>query len=410
MYNNSKPEVVPKKVVSFPVPDLLPERSYATYGKDSDFPAPPPTQLVMNKETDRDSGIYVQFSPPTAAAPAQNTSQVDPAALVEEKIRSGLHPCHPELLTIFLQNLHMSNYVSLFVQAGYDLATVSKMTPADLSAIGIRNPSHRKRLKTEISRLKIPELLPNFYPPSLSVLLQLLCLPHLEPVLNSHGYKTISSLLELTWEDLEEVGVTKLGEQKKLVVAVDKLRKLDSSPHSTHNQANYPPSPDVVAIQVSEAPSGVESSHNRIGYSGSLTRRSVSTFTSSDALITRQKTPPPPPPKRVNSVKASASPSLKPKPIYPPKPPSPAPKPKMTPRVVSSSTDVPRLEAHNAAVTRRQASDDSTSSSNEGLHFANEDVGTIRQKSSNPNVLNELDTMLQGLTDELDAILKKQFK
>jgi hypothetical protein len=40
------------------------------------------------------------------------------------------------------------------------------MTPEDLTAIGIKKPNHRKRLKAEISKLNIPDGLPNFIPVS----------------------------------------------------------------------------------------------------------------------------------------------------------------------------------------------------------------------------------------------------
>jgi hypothetical protein len=38
------------------------------------------------------------------------------------------------------------------------------MTPEDLTAIGIKKPNHRKRLKAEISKLNIPDGLPSFIP------------------------------------------------------------------------------------------------------------------------------------------------------------------------------------------------------------------------------------------------------
>ena len=36
-----------------------------------------------------------------------------------------------------------------------------RMTPEDLTSIGIQNPEHRKRLKVEISRLSIPDGVPD---------------------------------------------------------------------------------------------------------------------------------------------------------------------------------------------------------------------------------------------------------
>ena len=35
------------------------------------------------------------------------------------------------------------------------------MTPEDLTSIGIQNPDHRKRLRMEISRLSIPDGVPD---------------------------------------------------------------------------------------------------------------------------------------------------------------------------------------------------------------------------------------------------------
>ena len=36
-----------------------------------------------------------------------------------------------------------------------------RMTPEDLTSIGIQNPEHRKRLRMEISRLSIPDGVPD---------------------------------------------------------------------------------------------------------------------------------------------------------------------------------------------------------------------------------------------------------
>ena len=38
------------------------------------------------------------------------------------------------------------------------------MTPEDLTAIGIKNPAHRKKLKSEISKLNISDGIPNHIP------------------------------------------------------------------------------------------------------------------------------------------------------------------------------------------------------------------------------------------------------
>lgn len=65
---------------------------------------------------------------------------------------------------MWLQDLHFEEYFTLFVAAGYDMPTISKMTPEDLTAIGIKKPNHRKKLKAEIAQLNISDGLPEYIP------------------------------------------------------------------------------------------------------------------------------------------------------------------------------------------------------------------------------------------------------
>lgn len=58
----------------------------------------------------------------------------------------------------------MEEYARLFIEAGYDLATVTRMTPEDLTAVGIKKPNHRKRLKAELANLNVPDNLPDYIP------------------------------------------------------------------------------------------------------------------------------------------------------------------------------------------------------------------------------------------------------
>ncbi|XP_029945218.1 uncharacterized protein LOC115386902 [Salarias fasciatus] len=48
-------------------------------------------------------------------------------------------------------------------------------------------------------------------------------LPQYHKKLSENGYDSISIVKDLTWEDLQEIGITKLGHQKKLMLAVKKL-------------------------------------------------------------------------------------------------------------------------------------------------------------------------------------------
>ena len=57
-------------------------------------------------------------------------------------------------------------YAQLFTAAGYDLPTIARMTPEDLTAIGIAQPRHRERIKLHIDSLQLPDALPNYVPVS----------------------------------------------------------------------------------------------------------------------------------------------------------------------------------------------------------------------------------------------------
>lgn len=61
-------------------------------------------------------------------------------------------------------DLQFEEYFPLFISAGYDLPTIGRMTPEDLTAIGIKKPNHRKKLKAEIAQLQVPDNLPEFVP------------------------------------------------------------------------------------------------------------------------------------------------------------------------------------------------------------------------------------------------------
>lgn len=72
-----------------------------------------------------------------------------------------------EVITEWLHLLNFDDllqYSTLFVNAGYDLPTISRITPEDLTAIGITNPNHREIIKKHIDALQIPDALPNYVP------------------------------------------------------------------------------------------------------------------------------------------------------------------------------------------------------------------------------------------------------
>ena len=42
------------------------------------------------------------------------------------------------------------------------------------------------------------------------------------------GYSAIDTLTEIIWEDLEEIGIQKLGHQKKIMLAIDRLKRIQN--------------------------------------------------------------------------------------------------------------------------------------------------------------------------------------
>ncbi|XP_066595103.1 caskin-1 isoform X2 [Prorops nasuta] len=141
----------------------------------------------------------------------------------------GSHPDRPADLDVvhaWLTELQFEEYFPLFVAAGYDLATITRMTPEDLTAIGIKKPNHRKRLKAEIDNLNIGDGLPEHIPGSLEEWLRLLRLEEYLGALHQQGMRSVEDVTTLTWEDLEDIGIVRLGHQKKLLLAIKRVKDI----------------------------------------------------------------------------------------------------------------------------------------------------------------------------------------
>ncbi|OXB56246.1 hypothetical protein ASZ78_006429 [Callipepla squamata] len=157
-----------------------------------------------------------------------------------------------EAIYNWLSEFQLESYTVNFLNAGYDVPTISRMTPEDLTAIGVTKPGHRKKISTEIGQLSIAEWLPNYIPSDLMDWLSAIGLPQYHKKLVNNGYDSITIVTDLTWEDLQEIGVNKLGHQKKIMLAVKKLRDL----HKSLNQAEamltrqkIPGALDIVTIE-----------------------------------------------------------------------------------------------------------------------------------------------------------------
>lgn len=58
--------------------------------------------------------------------------------------------------------------------------------------------------------------------------LQLLRLEeYIQPLLEQN-YKTVRDVTQVTWEDLEDIGIVKLGHQKKILLAIKRVKDIIS--------------------------------------------------------------------------------------------------------------------------------------------------------------------------------------
>uniref|UniRef100_A0A670JHN3 CASK interacting protein 1 n=1 Tax=Podarcis muralis TaxID=64176 RepID=A0A670JHN3_PODMU len=162
-------------------------------------------------------------------------------------------PCcqSSEAVYQWLYKFQLQLYASNFINAGYDIPTISRMTPEDLTAIGVTKPGHRKKIASEINSLNIPEWLPEYKPANLALWLSMIGLAQYYKVLVENGYENIDFITDITWEDLQEIGITKLGHQKKLMLAVKKLAELQKAEYvsGTLKKKGAPQSQDSVAIE-----------------------------------------------------------------------------------------------------------------------------------------------------------------
>lgn len=133
-----------------------------------------------------------------------------------------------ELILDWLMELHFEEYAQCFSSAGYDLPTITRMTPEDLTAIGIKNPHHRERIKQHIDTLQLPDSLPNYVPGSIEEWLRILRLEEYIHPLLAQGYQSVRDVTQLIWEDLEDIGIVKLGHQKKILLAIKRVKDISS--------------------------------------------------------------------------------------------------------------------------------------------------------------------------------------
>ncbi|XP_065805789.1 caskin-2-like isoform X2 [Labrus bergylta] len=172
-----------------------------------------------------------------------------------------------EAIYQWLCEFQLEQYTSNFINSGYDVPTISRMTPEDLTAIGVTKPGHRKKISMEIGKLSIPEWLPDYIPSDLGEWLSVIGLPQYQKRLSENGYDSITIVKDITWEDLQEIGITKLGHQKKLMLAVKRLCDLQRSRNNADRagggtlRRKPPAALELVAIE--HTPTHIVHTHSR---------------------------------------------------------------------------------------------------------------------------------------------------
>ncbi|XP_060716252.1 caskin-1 isoform X1 [Tachysurus vachellii] len=160
-------------------------------------------------------------SVPGGPRPEKKKTFVDP--LLQRKDSAATESKSSEAVAEWLTSAQLQFYTTNFLTAGYDLQTISRMTPEDLTAIGVTKPGHRKKMLSQITKLSIPEWIPKEKPTNLAEWLSQIGLSQYYQTLVQNGYDNMDFVSDITLEDLQEIGITKLGHQKKLMLAVNCL-------------------------------------------------------------------------------------------------------------------------------------------------------------------------------------------
>ncbi|XP_058267796.1 caskin-1 isoform X7 [Hemibagrus wyckioides] len=164
----------------------------------------------------------------TNKAPTSRSQSVSSCPVHEPQYteRKGDEGKTSEAVIEWLSEFQLQLYAPYFISAGYDIYTISRMTPEDLTAIGVTKPGHRKKMLSEINKLSVTEWTLDQKPANLCEWLNMIGLSQYHQILVQNGYENIDFITDITWEDLQEIGITKLGHQKKLMLAVKKLAEI----------------------------------------------------------------------------------------------------------------------------------------------------------------------------------------
>uniref|UniRef100_A0A1I7Z5W7 Caskin-1 n=1 Tax=Steinernema glaseri TaxID=37863 RepID=A0A1I7Z5W7_9BILA len=158
-----------------------------------------------------------RISRPSSAFPAESSS-------VADMVARGVPEA--EIIALWLEKMKFSQYLSVFLTQGYDLASIARVTPEDLINLGITDPSHRKLLIANIHTWHIGDCWPSSVRPTDSIRewFTAIGLSEYIALFESQGCLTMRDVENLMWEDFEDIGVKKLGHMKRLTLAIKKLK------------------------------------------------------------------------------------------------------------------------------------------------------------------------------------------
>ncbi|TWW69442.1 Caskin-1 CASK-interacting protein 1 [Takifugu flavidus] len=273
-----------------------------------------PAGSNSSSRTSSQSGCPLHEAPPYEATAARKGEGSGEGKLASSVLRmlGCSHDPSSEAVVQWLSDFQLQVYAPNFLGAGYDLPTISRMTPEDLTAIGITKPGHRKKLTSEINKVSVTEWLPEQKPANLGEWLSAIGLSQYHQVLVQNGYENIEFITDITWEDLQEIGITKLGHQKKLMLAVKRLAEMQRSSEGRTSLKKKPPpitqqqevmsmdspppdevmSPKMSTFQDSELSSELQNAMSQPGHEVSKAQRARSLSKDHDEVMTGGGGPP----------------------------------------------------------------------------------------------------------------------
>ncbi|XP_062508265.1 caskin-1-like isoform X2 [Corticium candelabrum] len=135
-------------------------------------------------------------------------------------------PTNPLPIIDWLALFNLQQYSEAFVAAGYDDSSyLVEITDKDLIALGIEKPGHRKKLLhlSASTADALHDAFPSTKLTSISDWFKSLGLSVYEQAFLQQGYDDIDFIVDITEDELKEMGVTLQGHIRKLMAAIARL-------------------------------------------------------------------------------------------------------------------------------------------------------------------------------------------